>query len=154
MRRTSFGQYCSTGRMPISVRRSFAYSNHPPRGVRMIPRDRPTCHLVVVLSGFQGMTPKARGKNNCTTVEPDTLVSADTFVQWPRLCASGLITAVDAWLMQISANRQSHIHRDSCCTSEKPSRILLARDLPVRAAFLEIDSSRSRQLNQPKQGDS
>jgi hypothetical protein len=49
-----------------------------------------------------------------------TKVSIDTFVQWLRLRTSGLITAVNADLIQINAKEEIDVHRDSSCTSEKP----------------------------------
>jgi hypothetical protein len=59
----------------------------------------------------------------------ETKVSIDTFVQLLCLCASGLVRAVNAGLIQINANNQIHVYRDSSCTSERLSRIPLARDL-------------------------
>jgi hypothetical protein len=39
-------------------------------------------------------------------VSAETLVSTDTFVQWLRVCASGLITIANAGLIQINATDQ------------------------------------------------
>jgi hypothetical protein len=48
----------------------------------------------------------------------ETLVSIDTYVQWLRRCAAGTVTGVNERLMQIGANAESHVHRDSSDTSE------------------------------------
>ena len=61
----------------------------------------------------------------------ETKVSIDTFVQLLCLALQALIRPVNAGLIQINANNQIHVYRDSSCTSERLSRIPLARDLLV-----------------------
>lgn len=47
----------------------------------------------------------------------DTKVSTDTFVQWLRLYASGLISAGAGWT-HTNANQHIHVPRDSTCAPE------------------------------------
>ena len=61
----------------------------------------------------------------------ETKVSIDTFVQCFACALQALIRAVNAGLIQINANNQIHVYRDSSCKSDRLSRIPLARDLLV-----------------------